>query len=94
MVRGAAAAASVPVSVCGEMAAEPLQALLLVGLGVRELSMAPSAIPRVKAALRAVRAAEAEALATRCRELGSGSEIEALVRESLPTIARTTPVAS
>lgn len=89
-----AAAAGRPLSVCGEMAAEPLQAVLLVGLGFRSLSMAPSAIPRVKEALRAVRAAEAEALATRCRELGSGSEIEALVRESLPTIARTTPVAS
>jgi len=89
-----AAAAGRPLSVCGEMAAEPLQAVLLVGLGFRSLSMAPSAIPRVKEALRAVRAADAEALATRCLELGSGREIEALVRESLPTVARATPVAS
>ena len=50
-----------PLSVCGEMAGHPVQALLLVGLGYRELSMAPSAIPRVKAALRAVRAAELHA---------------------------------
>ena len=47
----AAEAARRPLSVCGEMAAQPLQAVLLVGLGFRELSMAPSAIPRVKEAL-------------------------------------------
>jgi phosphotransferase system enzyme I (PtsI) len=52
----AAAAHSIPVSICGEMAAEPLQALLLVGLGVRELSMTPVAIAGVKAALRAASA--------------------------------------
>ena len=41
------------------MAGQPLEAVLLVGLGFRALSMAPSAIPRVKEALRAVRAADA-----------------------------------
>ena len=82
-----AVTAGVPLGVCGEMAGQPLQAVLLVGLGFRELSMAPSAIPRVKEALRAVPAAEAEALATRALELASGSEIEALVREALPALA-------
>ena len=72
------------------MAGQPLQAVLLVGLGYRELSMAPSAIPRVKEALRAVRAAEARALAARALELASGGEIEALVREALPTLAQVT----
>ena len=43
----------IPVSMCGEMAADPLHAVVLLGLGVRELSMSPAAIPRVKAALRA-----------------------------------------
>jgi phosphotransferase system enzyme I (PtsI) len=90
----AAAAAGRELSLCGEMAGQPLQAVLLAGLGFRALSMAPQAIPRVKEALRAVRASDAAALAARCLELASGAEIEALVRESLPTVARTTPVAS
>lgn len=85
-IAGAASAALRPLSVCGEMAGQPLQAVLLVGLGFRELSMAPSAIPRVKEALRAVPAAQARALALRALELGSGSEIEALVAEELPAL--------
>jgi phosphotransferase system enzyme I (PtsI) len=87
----AAEASGRSLSVCGEMAGQPLQAVLLVGLGFRELSMAPSAIPRVKEALRAVPAAEAQALAARCLELSSGPEIEALVRDSLPEVAATVP---
>jgi phosphoenolpyruvate-protein phosphotransferase (PTS system enzyme I) len=93
----AAATAGRALSVCGEMAGQPLTAVLLVGLGFRALSMAPSAIPRVKEALRAAPAAEAEALAARCLTLATGSEVEALVRDSLPAIAKaigTTPVAS
>jgi phosphotransferase system enzyme I (PtsI) len=86
----AASTAGRALSVCGEMAGQPLQAVLLVGLGFRELSMAPSSIPRVKEALRAVPASEAEALAARALELSSGSEIEALVRDSLKALAPAT----
>jgi signal transduction protein with GAF and PtsI domain len=45
------------------MASEPLQALLLTGLGVRTLSVSPPALPAVKWLLRAVPAAEAAAAA-------------------------------
>ncbi len=76
-----------PLSVCGEMAGQPLEAVLLVGLGFRALSMAPSAIPRVKEALRAVRAADAEALAVRCLALSTCAEIQELVRSSLAPVA-------
>ncbi|MEX0594415.1 MAG: phosphoenolpyruvate--protein phosphotransferase [Balneolaceae bacterium] len=44
----AAIEAEIPVSVCGEMAGQPLLAGALLGLGVRELSMNPSSIPAVK----------------------------------------------
>jgi phosphoenolpyruvate-protein phosphotransferase (PTS system enzyme I) len=72
-----------PVSVCGEMASHPLHALLLVGLGVRELSMAPSAIPRVKAALRAVRLPLVEAVANACLDLDTEEAVEQRLREEL-----------
>ncbi len=43
----------IPVSLCGEMAGDPRYTVLLVGLGLRELSMAPSKLPRVKQRIRA-----------------------------------------
>jgi phosphotransferase system enzyme I (PtsI) len=72
-----------PLSVCGEMAGQPVEAVLLVGLGFRSLSMAPSAIPRVKEALRAVRATDARSLAERCLRLSTSAEIEDAVAHAL-----------
>ncbi|MEI9887654.1 MAG: phosphoenolpyruvate--protein phosphotransferase [Rhizomicrobium sp.] len=62
------AAQGKPVGVCGGLAGDPLAASLLIGMGVRELSMAPSMIARVKAVVRGLdlqtcRAAAAQALA-------------------------------
>jgi phosphocarrier protein FPr/phosphocarrier protein len=51
------------VGVCGELAGDPAAAVLLVGLGVTELSMAPPLIPEVKEALRSVTLPEARELA-------------------------------
>jgi len=68
IVTGAAAASGESghncwVGVCGEMAGDPLCAVLLTGLGVTELSMSPSLIPEVKAALRRVSLQDAERVA-------------------------------
>jgi phosphoenolpyruvate-protein phosphotransferase (PTS system enzyme I) len=54
-----------PLAVCGEMAADPALAVLLVGLGVTELSMRPGAIPLVTRVLRSTPAADARRLAAR-----------------------------
>jgi phosphotransferase system enzyme I (PtsI) len=67
IVVDAAHKAGIPVSVCGEMAADPLSTLLLVGLGVDELSMAAWSIMECKKIIRSVnydevRAVSAEAL--------------------------------
>ena len=56
-------ALDVPVSVCGEMAGDPVYAPLLLGLGVDALSMSPPAIPAVKFLVRAMKMSAAKALA-------------------------------
>jgi phosphotransferase system enzyme I (PtsI) len=56
----AAKKAGTPFSVCGEMASEPLGAFLLLGLGYRELSVAPTALPVVRWLVRRLRVGDAE----------------------------------
>lgn len=51
---------NVPVSLCGEMAGNPLDAMALVGIGFRNLSMAPSSIGPVKTMVRSLRLAPLE----------------------------------
>ena len=64
-----------PVCVCGEMASDPLTALLLVGMGVDELSMAPASIPVVKDAIRKTTLEQARALAGQALAARSSTEI-------------------
>jgi phosphoenolpyruvate-protein phosphotransferase (PTS system enzyme I) len=78
-----AEARQIPVSVCGEMAAEPLQALALVGLGVRELSLTPVAIPRVKNAVRSVKECQLRAAAAACMSVATAEEAERLLAHEL-----------
>ena len=60
MTVDAARAASIPLSICGELAAEPRSVELLVGLGLRELSVPPITVPEVHRALAQVDPARAE----------------------------------
>lgn len=57
---GAALRARLPVSLCGEMAGDPRLTGLLLGLGIRELSMSASNIPRVKHRIRRLSMTKAE----------------------------------
>jgi len=70
----------VPVAMCGEMAGDPLFALILVGLGLEELSMNAVAIPVVKSVVRASTFEEAQRLADQALTLATPDEIEELVR--------------
>jgi len=67
----------VPVSVCGEMAGDPVYAPLLLGFGVDSLSMAPPAIPAVKFLVRSMKMSAAKALATEVLAMGSSKEVYA-----------------
>ena len=65
MLGDAGAAAGKPVGVCGEAAADPKLAVVLVGLGCTTLSMTPTALADVRAELRTVTLKEAQARAAR-----------------------------
>ena len=74
MLGDAGAAAGTPVGVCGEAAADPDLAIVLVGLGATSLSMAPSALADVRAALLTVTLDEAKARAGRALSGRSAAE--------------------
>jgi len=78
-VTDAAARRGLPVSVCGEIAARPQSAMMLIGLGVTELSMSPSAIPEVKQAIRAMSLRQARDVAEEALTLDSAEAIDDLV---------------
>lgn len=77
----AATHANIPVEVCGEMASDPLHALVLIGLGVRSLSMAPKFIPFIKDIIRCVDAATLQQTVKRALNLSSTEQVEALLHE-------------
>jgi phosphotransferase system enzyme I (PtsI) len=81
-VRGAARS-GIPVSLCGEMVGDPLAVPLLVGLGICELSGAPSAVPVVKEILHALDSADVEADARAAREVGTAEEVRAIAAARL-----------
>ncbi len=70
----------VPLTICGEMAGHPVEALALLGLGVRSLSMAPAAIGPVKAALLSTDLVLLERIMMNALKNGQGSSV---VRQNL-----------
>lgn len=75
MIGDAGRLAGTPVGVCGEAVADPLLAVVLVGLGATSLSMTPAALAGVRAELARHTRADAEALATQA--LGASSAADA-----------------
>jgi phosphotransferase system enzyme I (PtsI) len=77
----AAGAARIPAVICGEMAATPAYAVILLGLGATDFSMTATSIPRVRRALSGVRVMEAAEIAALCLEGETADMVEELVRE-------------
>ncbi|MDQ0423952.1 phosphoenolpyruvate--protein phosphotransferase [Cellulomonas iranensis] len=80
------AAQARPVGVCGEAAADPALAVVLVGLGVTSLSMTPRALPDVAAVLAATDLATCRVLARRAADAPSAADARAAVRAGLPVL--------
>ena len=79
-----AEAAQVPLELCGEMAADPLQAIALIGLGIRTLSLVSGSIPLVKNAIRSVEFDRVRSLMKEAMKLSSSTEVEELLARELP----------
>jgi phosphotransferase system enzyme I (PtsI) len=75
--------AGIPVSLCGEMAADPRYTWVLVGLGLRELSMQASAIPVVKNIIRSSSLDEMESLAAGVLDCETAADARRLVMQEI-----------
>ena len=85
----AALRARIPLSVCGEIAGDPRYTALLLGLGFRELSMAPPSIPRVKRRILGIDLAKAERRARMIMDETDTMRIQILVDDfNAPEIER------
>jgi phosphotransferase system enzyme I (PtsI) len=75
----AARQAGIQASLCGQMSSEAVYTVLLLGMGLRELSVPPSSIPEIKRVCRSVTLAECETIAARAMSLDNALDIEAFL---------------
>ena len=71
---------------CGEMGGHSIYAALLLGMGIREFSLTPGYVPRVRRLLRSLTLRRARSIAAQCLRLKTAEEVEAHLH------ARVTPV--
>ncbi len=74
------------ISMCGEMAGDPTYTPLLLGFGIRELSMNPLAVPLVKSMIRSVNVKETHELVRQAMKLGTAAEVAALLKDTYGNI--------
>jgi len=67
------------VGLCGEMAADPMTAVILLGLGIDELSMGPIAVPEVKRVIRNIRLSDAKHLTDEILQMDSAEQVKRYV---------------
>ena len=79
----AAQRADIPVSICGEMASNPLAVPILVGLGIGEFSVVPAAVPLVKEIVRALDTREAAQDAREALSMASAREVREIASRRL-----------
>ena len=81
------------VGVCGEMAGDPLATMLLVGLGVNELSAAPAVVPEIRSIIRSTSYSYAKRVAGKALKMKTGADVrrylEQIFRVKFPEISET-----
>jgi len=82
-----AAGDAVPTCLCGQMSGSPAYTMLLLGMGLRSLSVPPSAIPEVKKICRSVTVGQCRSVAQRAMAMENAAEIDAYLREELRKVA-------
>ena len=89
-IQMAGKAAGVPVAVCGELASEASGAVLLLGLGYRELSVSPAGLAATRWLIRHIRVADAEAAAREALAAKSTAEVARILRNAVahPSVPR------
>ena len=82
----AAVQANVKASLCGQMSGEPAYTMLLLGLGLREMSVPPIAVPEIKEVCRSVTIEQCEAVARRAMTMESAKDVDVYLRDELKKI--------
>ena len=75
--------ASVPITTCGQMSGNTIYTMLLLGLGLRHFSVAPSAIPEIKKVCRTVSLAQCEEVAQRAMTMENARDINGMLKDEL-----------
>ncbi len=81
-----------PISLCGQMSGAPLYTMLLLGLGLRKLSVTPAAAPEVKRVCRSTTIEHCEAVAKRVLSLESARDVKTYLREELSKLLPDQPI--
>lgn len=81
-----------PISMCGQMCGNPLYTMLLLGMGLRTLSVTPSAVPEVKRVCRSVSIAQCQKVANQVRALETARDVKTYLKEELSKVFPEFPV--
>jgi phosphotransferase system enzyme I (PtsI) len=82
----------VPISMCGQMCGSPLYTMLLLGMGLRSLSVTPAAIPEIKQVCRKVSLEDCQRVAKRALQLESARDVKTYLKEELSKALPELPV--
>lgn len=86
VVKGAAPH-DVPVNLCGQMSSSPIYTMLLIGLGLRQLSVTPSVVPEIKQVCRHVTLPQCQAVAAKALTMETSRDITRYLQEELKKVA-------